>query len=91
MAEENVNNNVPETGDVLGQVPGSVSEPRSLKDISRAVANIDSTTQQLNRNFMRFISDNSRTSTGNFAARFEDESYKPVVKDYKAYIERVLK
>lgn len=75
MAEENVNNNVPETGDVLGQVPGSVSEPRSLKDISRAVANIDSTTQQLNRNFMRFISDNSRTSTGNFAARFEDESY----------------
>lgn len=75
MAEENVNNNVPETGDVLGQVPGSVSEPRSLKDISRAVASIDSTTQQLNRNFMRFISDNSRTSTGNFAARFEDESY----------------
>ena len=75
MAEENVNNNVPETGDVLGQVPGSVSEPRSLKDISRAVANIDSTTQQLNCNFMQFIRDNSRTSTGNFAARFEDESY----------------
>lgn len=75
MAEENVNNNVPETGDVLGQVPGSVSEPRSLKDISRAVASIDSTTQQLNRSFMRFISDNARTSTGNFAARFEDESY----------------
>lgn len=74
MADENVN--VPESGDVLGQVSGSFDvDLRTLKSIDRTVSNIDSSVQELNRNFTNFVRENRGTSARSFSARYEDESY----------------
>lgn len=75
MADENVN--VPDSGDVLGQVTGSSTNPdsRTLKSIDSKVSSIDSSVQDLNRSFSNFVRQNFGTSARTFSARYEDESY----------------